>query len=110
MSGERFLMMKDKSVLVGTDKSGKKVIIKVANKEGGKKEILREKQARELLQSIAFANDQIIFPKETYFGEQDGFLIWATEFISQDKVFVAHTIEEQFFLILRAFEAQEAFH
>ncbi|MBI4155985.1 MAG: hypothetical protein HY507_02000 [Candidatus Zambryskibacteria bacterium] len=32
------------------------------------------------------------------------------EFIPQEKVFVTHSAEEQFFLILRAFEAQEAFH
>jgi hypothetical protein len=31
-------------------------------------------------------------------------------YIPQEKVFVAHNLEEQFFLALRAFEAQEAFH
>jgi hypothetical protein len=110
VSGERFLMQKDKQVLVATDSEGRKVIVKVSSKSGGKDEILHEKRARDLLGSVVFSNDNILFPKELYFGEKDGYMIWATEFIPQEKVFVAHDIEEQFFLILRAFEEQEAFH
>lgn len=110
ISGERFLMMKDKQVLVGKDKDGRRIIIKIATKPDGQKEIENEKQIRDLLTSIVFANDKILFPKEIFFGRKDGYLIWATEFISQDKVYVEHDIEEQFFLILKALEAQEAFH
>lgn len=110
ISGERFLMQKDKQVLVGTDASGSKVIIKVSNKPSGKQEIDNERITRNLLSSVVFSNDNILFPKEIYFGETNGYTIWVTEFIPQDKVFVAYTLEEQFFLILRAFEEQEAFH
>ncbi|MBI1974290.1 MAG: hypothetical protein HYS51_00290 [Candidatus Zambryskibacteria bacterium] len=110
MSGERFLMMKDKSVLVATDEKGRKVIVKIADIPGGQKEIEHEKQTRDLLKSMVFANDKILFPTETYFGKKNGYLIWATEFVPQEKVYVAHTLEEQFFLILKALEEQEAFH
>ena len=110
MSGERFLMMKDKFVLVGKDRDEKKVIIKMANKLGGQKEIEHEKKTRDLLNSVVFANDNILFPRETFFGTEAGYMIWATEYINQEKVFVEHDLEEQFFLILRAFEEQEAFH
>ena len=37
-------------------------------------------------------------------------MFWVIELIEQKKVFVEHSAEEQFFLILRAFESQEAFH
>lgn len=110
LSGERFLMMKDKQVLVGQDRNSNRVILKVATKQGGKEEIEREKKARDLLKKATFANDKILFPDEVFFGAKDNYLIWATEFIPQEKVFVAHPLEEQFFLILRAFEEQEAFH
>lgn len=110
IEGERYLMMKDKFVLSAQDMAGKRVIVKVAHELGGKEEIARERHIRNLLDSIAFSNDSILFPKELYFGERDGHTIWITEFIQQDKVFVAHSLQEQFFLILRAFEEQEAFH
>lgn len=110
ISGERFLMQKEKLVLAGTDKIGNKVIIKVARLAGGKTEIKKEKSARDLLSSLAFASEVILFPKELHFGEIGEYLFLITEYIAQDKVFVEHTLEEQFFMALRAFEAQESFH
>jgi hypothetical protein len=38
------------------------------------------------------------------------FTVWIIEFIEQEKVFVEHSLQEQFFLALKSFEAQEAFH
>ena len=111
ISGERFLMAKNKQVLVGRqNKDHLRVVIKITNISEGKKEIWKEKVARDLLMSVAFAADTIDFPKEIYWGETNGYLIWVTEFIGQEKVFVEHDLEEQFFLILKAFEAQEGFH
>jgi hypothetical protein len=110
MSGERFLMMKDKQVLMAKDSKGNKVVLKISNKPAGKQEILHEKRVRDLLSSMVFALGKIAFPKEIIFEEKEGYTIWATEFISQDKVFVGHDIEEQFFLILRALSEQESFH
>lgn len=111
LSGERFLMSKDKYVLVArrsTDNA--KVIIKTSRSTEGKVDINNEKRARDLLKSISFANKKILLPNETYYGEIAGYTLWATEYIEQDKIFVAHTTEEQFFLILSAFEEQESFH
>src|SRR3989344_3448998 len=71
VSGERFLMTKDKLVLVGKRASDDlRVVVKASSHKGGEQEIRNEKK----------------------------------------KVFVEHSAEEQFFLILRAFESQEAFH
>lgn len=111
LSGERYLMTREKLVLTGTQtKDGERVIIKVSNHPEGQKEIQDEKKSRDLLKSLSFAKKDITFPDELYYHEHSGYLFWITSYISQEKIFVAHTIEEQFFLILRSFEAQEAFH
>ncbi|OHA38267.1 MAG: hypothetical protein A3I98_03040 [Candidatus Taylorbacteria bacterium RIFCSPLOWO2_02_FULL_45_10b] len=111
LSGERYLMTRNKLVLAATRmKDGMKVIVKTSNHPDGQKEIITEKTARDTLMSIEFASEYILFPVEIYHGTKGGYMIWITEYIPQDKVFVAHTIEDQFFLILRAFEAQESFH
>ena len=109
INGERFLMAKDKLVLVAKYR-GERVIIKISNTPDGQKDIQNEKQARDLLKSISFANKAIHFPEERYWGEKDDYTIWAIEFIEQEKIFVNHTLEEQFFLILKALEEQESFH
>lgn len=111
ISGERYLMTKDKLVLAGENtQNGARVIIKASQHPDGQKEIEVEKNSRDLLKSLSFAKKAITFPDELYYGKHDSFLIWITSYIPQDKVFVAHGLEEQFFLALRAFEAQEAFH
>lgn len=111
MSGERYLMTKDKLVIAGKhSKTSERVIIKASKHPGGRKEIETEKRSRDLLKSLAFTKRDIVFPAELYFGEHDDSLIWVTSYVPQEKIFVAHTLEEQFFLALRAFEAQEAFH
>jgi len=111
ISGERFLMAKNKLVLAGTSSDGAlKVVIKISNVENGRKEIRDEKNIRDLLESLSFANKTISFPKEIFFSDNDTTTVWVTEFIEQEKIFVAYPIEEQFFMALRAFEAQEAFH
>mgnify|MGYP001586072084 CR=1 FL=1 len=111
IGGERYLMMKNKMVLTGIRNSDKlKVVIKVSNHPDGKKEIETEKKSRDTLQSLSFASDTLSMPEEIYYSTQRGYLIFITRFISQEKVFVDHDLEDQFFMILRAFEAQEAFH
>ena len=111
ISGERYLMTKDKFVLAGKRvKDGTRVIIKASLHHDGQREIEAEKNARDLLQSLSFADKTIVFRDEIYFGKHGDVLIWITLYIPQEKVFVAHELEEQFFLALQAFEAQEAFH
>ncbi|MDO8604237.1 MAG: hypothetical protein Q7K40_02435 [bacterium] len=111
LSGERYLMTKDKLVLLGEHiKNNERVIIKTSKHPNGRKEIETEKNTRDLLKSLSFTKKNIMLPAELYYAEHDGFLVWITSYVPQEKVFVAHTLEEQFFLALRAFEAQEAFH
>lgn len=111
ISGERFLMAKSKLVLSGeTSAPSTKVIVKISNLDSGRKEIRDEKNIRDLLASLAFADKIIAFPKEIFFKDTDMCTIWVTEYIEQEKIFVAYPVEEQFFMALRAFEAQEAFH
>ncbi|MBI5401172.1 MAG: hypothetical protein HZB12_03615 [Candidatus Yonathbacteria bacterium] len=111
LSGERFLMAKSRLVLAGTRASdATKVIVKMSNLESGRKEIRTEKRVRYLLQSLAFAKKTITFPQEIYFYDDDTYTILVTEFVEQEKIFVEYTLEEQFFMALRAFEEQEAFH
>jgi hypothetical protein len=112
ISGERFLMMKEKLVLVGKRiHDSKKVIIKVSNEESGKKEIDSEKRTYDFLKKVAFTTEHILLPTPIYYNQlPENYLVLVTEFIPQEKVFVNHSLEEQFFLILRAFEEQESFH
>ncbi len=111
ISGERYLMTRNKLVLIGRRLSdGKKVIIKISKHPDGKKEIKTEKDARDLLSTLPFTDDSILFPEEVYFETYKDYLVWISSYISQDKVFVAHPIEDQFFTALRAFETKESFH
>lgn len=110
-SGERYLMAGGKLVLAGVqDASGTKVIIKASNTKDGKHEIGSEKKSRDLMRSLSFADKKIVIPEELYYGTEGGYVFLIMRFIPQEKVFVAHTIEEQFFIALSAFEAQESFH
>ncbi|MGB2580749.1 MAG: hypothetical protein WBC83_03580, partial [Minisyncoccia bacterium] len=94
MSGERYLMTKDKLVISGEhSKTKDRVIIKASKHPEGKKEIETEKRARDLLKSLSFTKKDIVFPAELYFGEHDNSLIWVTSYVPQEKVFVAHTLE-----------------
>lgn len=111
ISGERYLMSANKLVLAGTrDKDGTKIVIKTSRHHDGKKEIESEKKSRDLMRSLAFADKKILIPEELYYWENGGYVFLIMRFIPQEKVFVAHALEEQFFIALSAFEAQESFH
>jgi hypothetical protein len=111
VSGERYLMAGGKMVLAGAEKkSGTKVIIKTSKNPDGKKEIESEKRSRDLMRSLSFADKKILIPEELYYGTQGEYIFFIMRFIPQEKVFVAHSLEEQFFIALSAFEAQESFH
>ena len=111
ISGERYLMPGGKLVLAGRhNESGTKVIIKTSRQPDGKREIESEKRSRDLMRSLSFADKKILLPEELYYGKEDAYVFLIMRFIQQEKVFVGHTIEEQFFIALSAFEAQESFH
>jgi len=104
-------MTRDKWVLTGTQiKDQKRVIIKASNLPLGIEEINKEREARDLLRKISFANEELLFPVEVYYGNSGEYLFFVTEFIPQNKVFPSFNIEEQFFMGLTIFEHQELFH
>lgn len=108
--GERYLMKSSKFVLVGRDAARGRVIIKASRNPEGIAEMAHEKEVRDALRGLSFAQDTLLVPRELLWGERGGYRFFVTEFIEQDRVFVLRSLEEQFFLALRAFEAQEAFH
>ncbi|MFA6503282.1 MAG: hypothetical protein WCT45_03455 [Candidatus Paceibacterota bacterium] len=109
--GERYLMSGKKLVLTGTRKSdGERVVVKVSSDASGRTEIRREKEAHDLLRSLAFANDTLLSPEELHFEDTKHGTLLVTAFIEQPNVFFARPLQEQFFLALRALEAQEGFH
>lgn len=111
ISGERVFMSRDKMVLLGTEiLSERDIVIKCSKDQRAKKEIVQEKRVRDRLAQLDYEGTNILIPKEIYFGKKDNYLFFITEFIPQDKIFVTHTLKEQFFMILATFEGQELFH
>ena len=110
IGGERAVMSTHKLVLTGA-KHGQRVVIKVSLDAQGALDIKTEADIRSALEEVRFAHGTLIFPPEDLFTElPDGTVINVTAFIEQEKVFVEHTLREQFFMALRWFEAQESFH
>lgn len=110
ISGERELLSIYKLVLVGHDKGGSRVVIKASREPGAIKDIKHEKSARDTLRSLSFAPEELRQAEELYAGERDGYYFLVTAYIEQDQIFVTRPLEEQFFIALGAFEAQESFH
>ncbi|HUD02686.1 MAG TPA: hypothetical protein VMR46_01520 [Candidatus Paceibacterota bacterium] len=109
--GERYLMSGHKLVLTGRRTSdNKRVVIKVSSYASGSKEIEEEHKAREVLKKINFAYRTFFIPEELLFIKKDGYTIDVTAYIEQERPFIMHELEEQFFLALRAFETQEGVH
>ncbi len=116
LRGERFLQQAvttrsgTKLILFCKTHEGQKVIIKATRDNDGKQELKHERQCRELLAKIDFAAEAFHLPKEIAMIEAQNFFISVQEFVEQPKTFLAHTLEEQFNLALRAFKAQEGAH
>ena len=116
--GERFLtrpiMGGRKLVLLGRSiKDGTRVVIKASNEPKGIQELEDERWSREVLEEIKFAYQTFFSPRELAFfktHEVKGFAILVTEFIEQERPFLARTLKEQFRLALAAFKAQEGAH
>lgn len=108
IGGERHLMSGKKLVLTGTNKEdGHQVIIKVSSDQSGISEIESEHRAREILKSLPFAERPFLFPREEVYGQFGPYRISITAFEDQRQAYIAHSLEEQFFLALRAFAVQE---
>jgi len=110
ISGERKIFGSTKLVLICSDKDGNKVVAKCSRHKIGKKELRREKKIRDHIKKTPFTKDTLSMPKEIFFGTQKNYLIFITEYIEQEKIFVEYSTNKQFLMILRAFEEQESFH
>lgn len=110
VGGERYLMSGKKLVLTGKHEDKGRVIVKVSSSEKGKKEIESERRCRDILKSINFAYQDFFLPEELLYDKKNGCLLSITSYIEQDEHFIDRPLKEQFFLALRALEAQEGVH
>jgi len=118
--GERYLMAGARDVGGGGRKlvlTGRRrvrdqsrVIIKVSSDRAGIREIERERASRVLLHTLNFAQYAFASPAELLYVKKDGYRIFITSYIEEERTFIEHELEEQFFLALHAFETQEGVH
>ncbi len=108
IGGERYLMSGQKLVLLGRRAShDKRVVIKVSSQPEGIYEIERERACRAALKRIDFAYRTFFLPEDLLFAPSSNHVISITAYIEEKLAFLNHSLEEQFFLALRAFETQE---
>lgn len=109
IGGERYVSGDKKLVLLAKRISdNKKVVIKVSSDKAMIDEIRAEYNGRKILKKINFAYHIFLYPEEILFTEVEGYTIFITEFIEQKQRFIDRSLQEQFFLALKSFEAQEA--
>jgi hypothetical protein len=111
LQGERYMLSGAKLVLYGArTEDNLKVVIKITNDLKKSEEIKKEIESREILNSINFAYHPFKSPKEILSGENNGYTFLITEYIEEETPFLKRQAKEQFFLALKAFEAQEGAH
>jgi len=111
LGGERAVISGNKLVLLGRRTAdGKRVVIKASSRPDGKRELEQERASRELLQRIRFAYAVLLSPEDLGWFDEQGCLISVTAFLEQDRAFLERALPDQFFLAMKAFEAQESFH
>lgn len=119
LGGERYLMAgaRDvgggglKLVLMGKRlQDNTRIVIKVSSDKAGIKEIERERNCRKVLHALNFATYAFFSPEEILFEMLGSCRVYITKYIEQTASFVDHNIDGQFFLALRALEAQEGVH
>lgn len=119
IGGERYLMAIKRDVGGGGKKlvltghrniDGKRVIIKISRDIAGIEEIKHERKCRDVLQNINFAYRTFFSPEELLFTKQKSHIIFITTYIEERTAFLQHSMQDQFFLAMRAFEVQESVH
>ncbi|MDA8597032.1 hypothetical protein N9L26_01705 [Candidatus Pacebacteria bacterium] len=116
LKGERYLMQAvsttsgPKLILLGTDHSGARVVIKASRDPSGQAELKHEQSARTLLNKMQFAAEVFHIPEERDWLRKKGFLIAVQQFIEQPCQFLERPTAEQFDFALSAFTAQEGTH
>lgn len=109
--GERHLMSGFKLVLNAKNKeTQQKFIIKASTHNDGIREIEHEHEARKIINNIKFAYRNFLLPKEVLYVRKNNLAISVSSYIEQKKSLLEHSLEEQFFLTLRALEMQEGTH
>lgn len=108
LSGERKIKSLTKLVLIGQNEKKQKVVIKTSQAQAEKKRIETEHYIRQELEQLSKTFKGLLIPREVFYGLKNSFLFFITEFIDQPKVFVAHNLKEQFGMIKKAIESQEA--
>lgn len=119
ISGERYLMAGARDVGGGGKKlvltgehipDHKRVIIKVSSSIAGIAEIERERNTRTTLHKLEFALRTFYSPEEMLFEMHGPYRIYITAYVEEARSFFEHSLDEQFFLALRALETQEGVH
>lgn len=117
IQGERYLMQAvttasgRKLILLGYRISDhKRVVIKVSSDRRGMREIEHEHECRRVLHEIKFAYGVFFSPEEVLFTKRNGYQISIQTFIEQEHPFLERSLDEQFFLAIASFKAQESAH
>ena len=116
VSGERFLMQAitttggKKLILIGTSRTGTRVIIKATRDFSGKEEIVHEHVCRDILEKINFAGSVFHSPEELLYIDELEFRIVVTRYIEQTSAFLDRRLEDQYLFALQAFKEQESAH
>jgi hypothetical protein len=111
LGGERSVISGKKLVLLGTRVSDqKRVVIKASSSATGKHEMELEHTCRLVLNEIRFAYTVFLSAAELLWHEERGCRFSITAFLPQDRPFLERTLQEQFFLAMKAFETQESAH
>ncbi len=117
LGGERYLMQAvtttsgRKLILLGHRVGdGRRVVIKATRDKAGIRELVHERECREVLKKINFAYQTFFSPEEVLFKNEEGYTLSIQTFIEQESPFLERPLKEQFRLALRAFKAQESAH
>ncbi len=117
LGGEKYLMQAvttisgKKLILLGFNKQNyKRVVIKITSDPRGICELKHERKCRAALQKISFAYQTFFSPQEILFTKKGKFAISVQEFLESEQSFLGRPLQEQFFLALKAFKAQESSH
>ncbi len=111
IGGERSVISGKKLVLIGRRQSdGKRVVIKSSSHPEGRRELEHERACRTTLDTIRFAYNVFLSPEQIDWRDEQGCLLSITAYIEQDCSFLERTLEEQFFIGMKAFETQEGAH
>lgn len=111
IGGERYLHSPHKLVLLGFRTSDqKRVVIKASNDPLGILEIGHEEKCRTMIRTINFSYQKLLLPENILFTRHGKYLISISEYITEEKPYLAHSVKEQFFLVLQILKAQENTH